>query len=292
MPKGSLSKFGDCGSCSKQIGNNARKVLKCTFCNAWWHELCVRKHENDPQKDGWRCTECVQLGDLSVVEPLTDVEAIAGIQVDIENVEDQQDVDPVVVVVQEEALPSCEEAHKKNIPTATHIPKSARGDFARALADVFWNIVNSPQDINNHIKLQIFPRCILRAKSDGEEQSAQSYAAEVKCRLRRWMEGDILSLWKEAVKSLKKGGKRGRRKKSKVSDKEQQEKQNATTHYSQPTTHNPIPTIHYPYPLSTTHYHILYLLSTTHYSQPTTHNPLPTIHYPLPTIHQSLPTIH
>ena len=174
----------------------------------------------------------------------------------------------------------------------THIPKSARGDFARALADVFWNIVNSPQDINNHIKLQIFPRCILRAKSDGEEQSAQSYAAEVKCRLRRWMEGDILSLWKEAVKSLKKGGKRGRRKKSKVSDKEQQEKQNATTHYSQPTTHNPIPTIHYPYPLSTTHYHILYLLSTTHYSQPTTHNPLPTIHYPLPTIHQSLPTIH
>ena len=48
----------------------------------------------------------------------------------------------------------------------------------------------------------------------GESQTPQSYAAEVKLRIQRWRQGEAGELWKEAVKSQKKGaGKKGRRKK-------------------------------------------------------------------------------
>ena len=56
MPKGGVSKFGDCGGCNKLIGSNTRKLFKCQgVCKENWHEGCVRKRDIDPEKESWRC---------------------------------------------------------------------------------------------------------------------------------------------------------------------------------------------------------------------------------------------
>jgi hypothetical protein len=70
--------------------------------------------------------------------------------------------------------------HTIHIPTATHIPKSVRGDYARVLADTASAAMDNPVDISQWIHLQIISKCILRAKERGKTQAPQSYAAVVK----------------------------------------------------------------------------------------------------------------
>ena len=62
-----------------------------------------------------------------------------GIKDEEVGVIEQQDpaAEPLVQSeLQQPNLPTLEEAHKLFVPTVTRIPKSARGDYARALADV------------------------------------------------------------------------------------------------------------------------------------------------------------
>ena len=70
-----MPRFGDCGYCEKFIGNNARKVIQCNenSFGIWWHEGCVKKREAHPQKETWRCPDCVQAEHLRNMEALPNV---------------------------------------------------------------------------------------------------------------------------------------------------------------------------------------------------------------------------
>ena len=124
-------------------------------------------------------------------------------------------------------FPTLKEAHTKYVPTATHIPKSARGDFARVLADTISECLDDPQSICSWVKLQILSKCILRAKPSGDRQTGQSFGGEVKLRMQRWRQGNISDLWKEAVKA-KQNRKKG--KKSKLSMAIRRPKSNPSLH--------------------------------------------------------------
>ena len=126
-------------------------------------------------------------------------------------------------------LPTAAEAHSTYIPCTTHIPKSCRGDYARALADTISESLDNPQDMSKWTKLQIISKCVLRAKRKGEAQTAQSYAAEVRVRIQRWRNGEAGALWREAVKAQKAGQKGKRKKKGRrvQTDEESQDQENA-----------------------------------------------------------------
>ena len=112
-----------------------------------------------------------------------------GIQIEDEHGYVRRQGSPAPAPPQQNDLPAAHVAHTTHIPTATHIPKSCRGDYARVLADTASASLNNPQDVSQWIKLQIISKCILRAKGRGESQTAQSFAAEVKLRIQRWRRG-------------------------------------------------------------------------------------------------------
>ena len=125
-------------------------------------------------------------------------------------------------------LPTAAEAHSTYIPCTIHIPKSCRGEYARALADTISESLDNPQDISKWTKLQIITKCVLRARGKGESQTAQSYAAEVRLRIQRWRNGEAGALWREGVKAQK-AGRKGKKKKGRrvETDEERQDKENA-----------------------------------------------------------------
>ena len=90
----------------------------------------------------------------------------------------------------------------RSIPV--HVPKAARPEWARLLADVINSTVLDSENVSRWTRLLMLPKCILAAKCcKRQQQDDKSQAAVVKGRIKRWREGYILPQWKEA-KSPKK----------------------------------------------------------------------------------------
>ena len=101
-------------------------------------------------------------------------------------------------------LPTLEEAHTTHIPTLKHVPKAAKGDFARELASLWHNLGSDTVDDRLWLLESIFARCILPAGRGKRIADAYSQSRVVKERLRRWRAGEYRQLWDEAVQVTKK----------------------------------------------------------------------------------------
>ena len=121
-------------------------------------------------------------------------------------------------------MPTSQEAHRTFIPTATHVPKSARNEWARLLADVVNQVVSKPGDEKYWINLFILARCLLASKPSSSQ--GLSFGHEVKDRIKRWRNGDAGLLWQEALANHSKSSKKARRrgKKKSGTEKSQEEK--------------------------------------------------------------------
>ena len=95
-----------------------------------------------------------------------------------------------------------------------HIPKAARGEWARTAAQSFQTACQSPQEEKPWLLIYILARCVLVARP-GEQGMAggRSAAQRVKDACWRWRNGEAASLWKEATQESKLQ-KRGRRRKA------------------------------------------------------------------------------
>ena len=116
-------------------------------------------------------------------------------------------------------LPSLSEAHSTYIPTLKYVPKSARGEFARELARLWFDLAQEMSNERLWLLQFIMARCILPACRGPRVADPCSQGRIVKERLRRWREGEYSDLWKEAVKLTK------RQPKAKQGDREDEKTQ-------------------------------------------------------------------
>ena len=119
-------------------------------------------------------------------------------------------------------LPSLQEAHRTFIPTLTHVPKAARGDWSRTYTDLCNRVSRTPEAHSLWLLLSIFPRVILPASRGPRQADARSQAKAVRERLHRWRQGQFRDLWDEAVKMTKVPVRA--KKKAQEEEKSQQEK--------------------------------------------------------------------
>ena len=67
------------------------------------------------------------------------------------------------------------------------------------MGDVFSNIRATPSDVNVWCKLFMLSHCILSSPKRGGRYHWQAVEMLVKCRIRRWREGDIIGPWNSVL---------------------------------------------------------------------------------------------
>ena len=107
-------------------------------------------------------------------------------------------------------LPSFEEAFYTYIPTIKHIPKGARGNWAKV-----WSESLNPQSTKEWLLHYILPKCILPANKVIKKRGGPTHTAIIKERIRRWRKGGAKELWEEAIAITSKGTKKKQKKSGK-----------------------------------------------------------------------------
>ena len=102
-------------------------------------------------------------------------------------------------------VPSMEEIHTTHIPTFTWVPKAARGDFARVMAELYNKVVNNRHNIAVWSLFYMFPKCILHTSLEKNKKDNLSLSKAVKARLAMWRRGgeEYGKLWQEAIRSTR-----------------------------------------------------------------------------------------
>ena len=113
-------------------------------------------------------------------------------------------------------LPSMDEVFHTHVPTIKHIPKGARGNWAKV-----WSESLNPQTSNEWLLHYMLPKCILPANKVIRKRGGPTHTAIIKERIRRWRKGGATELWEEAVTLTSKGP----RKKTKKSGQERPSQQ-------------------------------------------------------------------
>ena len=86
-------------------------------------------------------------------------------------------------------LPTLEEVHITHIPTFTWVPKSARGDFSRVMAELYNKVVNNRQNVVVWSLFYMFPKCILYAVTEKNKRDNMTLTKAVEQRLARLKRG-------------------------------------------------------------------------------------------------------
>ena len=107
-------------------------------------------------------------------------------------------------------LPTFQEALETYVPTHKYPPKAVRADFSRTIADLWQQLADNPGDEKLWLLSFIFARVIIPA-GPNPERDHQSKVQAIRDRLRRWRQGEVGCLWKEAVK-ISKSRPKGKRK--------------------------------------------------------------------------------
>ena len=102
------------------------------------------------------------------------------------------------VPVSNPALPSLSAILQAHIPTLQHVPKGARDSWARALSVCFSCIVANPSNLSQWSRLFMLPKCVLASPAAGHCLPWHEILQQVKSRLSRWFDGDLVTLWTEA----------------------------------------------------------------------------------------------
>ena len=116
-------------------------------------------------------------------------------------------------------LPPWEVAHRTRIATITHVPPAAKASFERLMTDLWWSAVNrtNVDDDTPFLLIYIVARCTLFSKASPPGLN-ENTAEIVKRRMDRWRNGEIGTLWLEAVKAQAEGNCKRQKKRTRQRD--------------------------------------------------------------------------
>jgi hypothetical protein len=104
--------------------------------------------------------------------PSSPVDAQTLSQAGLSSSQEAEVEDILIATPQSDELPSQQEAHRTRIPTLTHVPKAARGQWSKFLTALSERIVWTPEAETLWTLLAIFPRCILHAGNGPRQADA------------------------------------------------------------------------------------------------------------------------
>ena len=122
-----------------------------------------------------------------------------GLDTDTQHTQDATETQPLV---EPESLPDLAEIFRMYKPTIVHIPPSTAGEFSREFGSVCDRLASDMTSITNWCLFYLFPFCILPAvpKDRRIRRSGLSQTQAIRERLRRWRRGEVVQLWRDAVK--------------------------------------------------------------------------------------------
>ena len=82
-------------------------------------------------------------------------------------------------------LPSLSTILQPSIPTLQHVPKGARGCWARVLTDSLSSVVEDPDDISCWTRVFMLAKCVLASLSAGHRLRWREILGLVKARIQR-----------------------------------------------------------------------------------------------------------
>ena len=97
------------------------------------------------------------------------------------------------------SLPSLSTVLQSHIPTLQHVPKGARDLWAKTFSSCLSAVASSIDDIDHWLRLFMLAKCVLASPAAGHRLRWREILQHVKERLRRWSDGEWLSLWSEAL---------------------------------------------------------------------------------------------
>ncbi len=89
------------------------------------------------------------------------------------------------------------------MPTLQHVPKGARDSWAFALSSCLRSVVRNPDEPSEWSRLFILAKCVLASPAAGQRLRWREIMKRVKSRLQRWADGDLVSLWSEALEDAR-----------------------------------------------------------------------------------------
>ena len=96
-------------------------------------------------------------------------------------------------------LPSLTNIFQAPCPTLKHVPKGVRDRWARVFKDCLSAVCDAPADLSRWSKLFMLAKCVLASPATGHRLHWREILALVRSRIDRWLAGDLVALWLEAV---------------------------------------------------------------------------------------------
>ena len=110
----------------------------------------------------------------------------------------------------EAGLPSLSTILQSSIPTLQHVPKGARDRWVRVLAERLSSVTEDPGGGSRWSRLFMLTKCVLASPPAGHRLRWREILGLVKSRIQRWVGGDLVTLWSEAVEGAQSLSKRSR----------------------------------------------------------------------------------
>jgi hypothetical protein len=83
--------------------------------------------------------------------------------------------------------------------TIQHIPKQARIAFTCALTELIYAVTQGPTNLNAHVRLQMFPKCVLCHAKRGTGKKSRNAQAKFTLSLLQLSKQGKLELWREVM---------------------------------------------------------------------------------------------
>ena len=99
-------------------------------------------------------------------------------------------------------FPNIKDVLSTHVPTVRHIPKSARGVWARVLTDVIYGVINNIASEQHWALLFAAPKCVLAAPKWNGNDHHHQVADLIKARAESWRKCEFIDLWKEVSAPL------------------------------------------------------------------------------------------
>ena len=96
-------------------------------------------------------------------------------------------------------LPSFTTNLQASFPTLQHVPKGARDRWARALSECLSAVCVAPADLSCWSKVFMLAKCVLASPATGHRLRWREILKLVRSRIDRWLAGNLVALWSEAV---------------------------------------------------------------------------------------------
>ena len=97
------------------------------------------------------------------------------------------------------SLPLLSTVQTSWIPTVRYVPIALRNEWSQILTTALENCVKYPFKVDHWTLLFMLPKCVLRAPSRGGTRHASANFNAIRDRIKRWKNGEVDVLWKEAT---------------------------------------------------------------------------------------------